>query len=270
MNAMAADTPSRPVLVGVDGSGSALHATRWAAAEAGLRNAPLRLVHACFPIPSRYEAVGRQAEPGRLWLREAAAAARAVAPGISIWCDLQSGNPADRLAEESASADLVVAGAWGLGKTGGSFIGPVARSIVTRAACPPIIVRGATVESAPPGSGPVVVGVDDAADGLAALAFAFQEAAKRCCAVVAVRVAEGRDDRRLLDACLAGRTAADVHPVLVEDRHTARALLAAAPDACLVVVGTRRRKRAGQVILGCIGHGVLEHAPCPVAVVPVS
>ena len=47
MNATAADGSSvRPILVGIDGSSSALAAARWAAREAGIRKASIRLVNA--------------------------------------------------------------------------------------------------------------------------------------------------------------------------------------------------------------------------------
>ncbi|MGL5445144.1 MAG: universal stress protein, partial [[Mycobacterium] stephanolepidis] len=43
---MTTTTPSPHILVGVDGSTSALHALTWAGAEAQRRNLPLTLVHA--------------------------------------------------------------------------------------------------------------------------------------------------------------------------------------------------------------------------------
>ncbi|MFD8496043.1 universal stress protein [Amycolatopsis sp. NPDC059657] len=267
---MAAEPYPLPVLAGVDGSGAALHAARWAAGEAALRKTSLRLVHARHPVPSRYESAAR--EPGRLWLREAAEAARASAPGVSIWCDLQSGEPATKMIEESASACLTVVGAWGIGKTGGSFIGLVARAVAAGAAGPSVIVRGADFVSAPPYTGPVVVGVDDGPDGLAALDFAARAASSRGRPLVAVRVWDRAEEaeRALLERCVSGLATGDVRPVLVRAQHTAKGVLAEADHACLVVVGSRRRRLRGRTILGCTSHGVLDNAQCPVAVVPVS
>ncbi|MBL3752742.1 universal stress protein, partial [Mycobacteroides abscessus] len=42
---MNATSPRPYILVGIDGSASALHALTWAGAEAQRRNLPLRLVH---------------------------------------------------------------------------------------------------------------------------------------------------------------------------------------------------------------------------------
>jgi nucleotide-binding universal stress UspA family protein len=47
-----------------------------------------------------------------------------------------------------------------------------------------------------------------------------------------------------------------------------RALLEAASDADLLVVGARRRRGRLALQLGVIDHGVLHHAPRPIAVVP--
>ena len=52
MNATAADGSSvRPILVGIDGSSSALAAARWAARESGIREASIRLVNAFGWMP---------------------------------------------------------------------------------------------------------------------------------------------------------------------------------------------------------------------------
>jgi hypothetical protein len=81
--------PVRPsIVVGVDGSTSALHATRWAATEVGLRKLSLRLVHVSDPpaihhpttTAGQREYVDALRQHGRHCVREAIAAARSVAP----------------------------------------------------------------------------------------------------------------------------------------------------------------------------------------------
>ncbi|NUT98226.1 MAG: universal stress protein, partial [Saccharothrix sp.] len=76
-----------PVVVGVDGSASALAAVTWAAREARRRRVPLKLVHA-YLVPTRgypeivltgHEARQALEEQGRRWLVEAEAAAKAAA-----------------------------------------------------------------------------------------------------------------------------------------------------------------------------------------------
>ena len=112
-----------PVVVGVDGSESALHAVRWAAREAWRRDAPLRLVHVCHLAPVRHP---RQIPPppeyrtalleqGRHWLTEADDAARHAVPGLPVSTDLHDGIVADVLVTESKTAQLMVLGSRGLG-----------------------------------------------------------------------------------------------------------------------------------------------------------
>ena len=55
------DPPAREVVVGVDGTESALSAVRWAAQEAERRQAPLRILHAA-PYLSRRGPAGTGVE----------------------------------------------------------------------------------------------------------------------------------------------------------------------------------------------------------------
>jgi len=54
----------------------------------------------------------------------------------------------------------------------------------------------------------------------------------------------------------------------IEMGSAGQVLLAAAGTAQLVVVGRRARRTAVGARIGSVAHGVLHHAPCPVAVVP--
>ena len=82
---------TRPIMAGVDGSVFALHAVRWAAAEARRRHAPLRLVQVCTLVSPGYtesvylpEHLDAQLRQGRQWLKEAADAAAAWTPLIVV------------------------------------------------------------------------------------------------------------------------------------------------------------------------------------------
>lgn len=112
------DNERRPVLVGVDGSQSALHAVNWAAHEAQNRRAPLRLIHVCSLVPVRHprhvapppEYENAVLAQGRHWLNDAARRACTAVPGLAVGTDLRDGVTADVLVGESAGAELVVLG----------------------------------------------------------------------------------------------------------------------------------------------------------------
>lgn len=105
-----------PVVVGVDGSESAVAAVRWAADEARRRGGRVRLLHA-VDVPTGYPQgfvdpdvlrAGLAAQ-GRTWLEEAE---RAVGGTVPVEVVEAAAVPA--LVRESAHAALVVLGTRGL------------------------------------------------------------------------------------------------------------------------------------------------------------
>jgi nucleotide-binding universal stress UspA family protein len=108
---------STPVVVGVDGSESALDAVRWAADEARRRHTSLRVVHA-YEIPVGYppgfvdwHALHQAfAAQGRSWLDQARQAAEQTAPGLVTEVVEVKAGAVPALVKESAQAALVVLG----------------------------------------------------------------------------------------------------------------------------------------------------------------
>jgi nucleotide-binding universal stress UspA family protein len=122
------------------------------------------------------------------------------------------------------------------------------------------------------------VGADGSPAGQAAVGFAFEEAALRdvpLVAVCALTDAPGRlgEFRRVQEdyehvVAIEAKEHPEVsviHQVLPGSPRTA--LLDAAADAQLVVVGARGRDGFDQMTLGSVAQAVLQHAPCPVGVV---
>lgn len=284
-----------PVVVGVDGSESALEATRWAAREAQRRHVGLRLVNAVGSTTTHY---GRSPGFGpdyrevllriaRAQVAAAATAAAQVAPGVTLIQETPTGDPIPRLVAESQDAQLVVVGDRGLGGFTGLLVGSVAVALAAHAACPVVSVRGARRGDPPPLLGPVVVGVDGSPTSEAALAFAYAAADARGVALVAVHT--WRDTfadpalEPLLDwdaietgegLILAERLAGwgkkfpdvSVQRVVTRDR-PAHTLVEQSTCAQLVVVGSRGRGSFTGLVLGSVSHALLHHANCPVAIV---
>ena len=287
-------TEEHPVVVGVDGSESALHAVRWAAKEAARRQVPLRLVHVCFLMPVRYPQ--RLAPPpdyhdaileqGRHWLNQAAELARTTAPDLPLSTDLRDGVAADVLVGESESAQLVVLGSLGLGGFLGLLVGSVSVALAAHARCPVVVMQG---PGGPPDTGPVVVGVDGSPLSDAAIEFAFIAAAGRRVPLVAVHAwldltmagawpalpdnvdweRFATDEVRRLNEILASWSdkfpEVEVRKIVERDRPD-RALLKVAAGAQLVVVGSRGRGALTGLGLGSVSQSLLHHAECPVAV----
>lgn len=289
---------TKSIVVGVDGSTSALHAVRWAATEAARHGTPLRLVHVCALVPPGYPDpvahLGDYADvllgQGRHWLAEATDAAHTVCDTLDVGTDLRDGVTAKTLIEESSAAHMVVLGSRGLGGFAELLVGSISVALAAHAHCPVVVVRSSTMDSTPPESGPVAVGVDGSPLSEAAIAFAFEAAAARGVPLLAVHTwldidmtelsiplpsivdwgAVHTEEERVLAERLAGwqekYPTVDVERIVTQDR-PARALLRRAQDAQLIVVGSRGRGALAGLGLGSVSQTLLHRAPCPVAVI---
>jgi nucleotide-binding universal stress UspA family protein len=126
----------------------------------------------------------------------------------------------------------------------------------------------------------IVVGVDGSEDGDRALVWALEEARLRGCELDIVQAWEylgvytvDPESRQLaqskLDAAVAGleTSGVDVKSRLLEGRPV-EALVEAARDANLLVVGSRGHGGLAATVLGSVSAGAVRHARCPVVVVP--
>ncbi|TCO61952.1 universal stress protein [Actinocrispum wychmicini] len=281
----------KPVVVGVDGSESALRAVRWAAMEAAARKIPLRIVHACMPVDGRSPSpmppsmADTVVAAGRQWLTIAADVAKETWDDVST--ELVREYEVDALIRGSQDAQLMVLGARGHGGFAELLIGSVAVAVSARGHCPVVVVQGADVDRT---GKPIVVGVDGSPASEGAIAFAFDEASRRDVPLVAVHTwsdpvtasafamapfaVDWYEVRTEEEQLLAERVAGwqekypnvRVQRVVTHD-HPARTLIDQARNAQLVVVGSRGRGPVAGMLLGSTSQALLHHAPCPVAVV---
>lgn len=261
-------TQNRPVIAGVDASAPSSDAVRWAAREASRRDTTLRLVHACvFDVTPARDHDELLLEHVYRWLRRAAEIAREWAPGVRVDTAVRLGLAVDVLLAEAADAALVVLGSHGLGGLRGALIGSVALRMAAESPCPVVVVPG----HQPIRTGPVVAGVDGSESSEHALRFAFEAADAARAPVLVVHAGGGAAEQRELETRVANWAGKypdlEVVTRVVADRVPARALRHAAPDARLIVVGTRGRGPVAGGVLGSTGNALLAHAPCPVAVV---
>jgi nucleotide-binding universal stress UspA family protein len=136
----------------------------------------------------------------------------------------------------------------------------------------------------------IVVGVDGSAESQAALRWAVDEARLRGAEVEAVHAVDfvpmggypygtgvvdpaifERAGRNLLDHAVDAVDACGLAQPIRRTLMTAGpagAILERAQDADLVVVGSRGRGGFRGLLLGSVAHQVVQHAPCPVVVLP--
>jgi nucleotide-binding universal stress UspA family protein len=293
--AMDAQHAALRVVVGVDGSQSALRAVRWAAAEAARRRVPLRVVTAfAWYQDHPLGQVGLGADNREIMLK---LARRQLAEAVSVAEEESDGNPVEPqlvvgfpvpvLRTESERAQLVVLGDRGFGGVSGLLVGSVSVAMAGQAECPVVLVRSAAGDPVQDRSLPVVVGIDGSPISEAALAFAYEAADGWGVPLVAVHIwrdllvdpkdallldwnAVETDEREVLAERLAGwgekYPNVRVQRLVTRDR-PARALVEQSRRAQLVVVGSRGRGAAAGLLLGSVSHSVLHRAHCSVAVV---
>ncbi|KPI19070.1 UspA domain-containing protein [Actinobacteria bacterium OK074] len=269
----------RVIVAGVDRSDHSRAAAHRAAHEALVRGLALRVVHV---TPA----------DGRGPYRRDAVVDRTVAeltgryPALTVRGACLAGAPAEVLRSAGRDAELVVAGLRGEGGPGGTAVGSTASALASGCAAPLLLVPGARRGTAPPRHrGTVAVGLDARDPAAGALGFAFEAARLHGAPLHAVHAwalpagavrssfAVSERDRatwedhevNLLSDALRPWRGKYPEVDVVEDVvlfTPAQALVHVSADSALVVAGRRTASGATLAVL-------LEHAGCPVAVVPV-
>lgn len=289
----------RTIVVGVDGSAAAARALHWAALEAVRTAATLRitnvwsvpmttwagLVSAVYLDPADLEeGSGRIVDRARMAVHRDL---DADAPPIET--RTVQGGAAHQLLEAAQDASLLVLGSRGRGGFTDLVLGSVAATCAHHSPVPLAVVG---VDAPDPGSGDVVVGLDDSLGARTALRWAVGEAGRLGATVRAVHgwdlpVAAPAgaptfgplDDpdfsdptRAALEQIVAEETAdqTDLPPITVVavPQSVPEVLIHEAKSAALLVVGSRGRGGFLGLLLGSVSQQCMHHSPCPVVIVP--
>jgi nucleotide-binding universal stress UspA family protein len=286
---------AKPIVAASDGSEESLRAVDWAAREAVLRGAPLRIVSAPGLLPrmvgsqghSEYETVSDVIrDESDYALTAATARAAKVAPDLLIDADHLDGGPAEAVTAAGSGALMLVVGSRGVGAFTAMILGSVSRYAATHASSPVVVVR----EEIGAAQRQVGIGIGGLEGNTAALTFAFEEAVVRKASVVAIHAWDTpRTDVQRAAAALArpgeeilAATASRQLAELLEEwrekypgvpvshdvvhGHPGRILSGLSARADLVVLG-RHTAHHGP---GAVIHAVLNHAHGPIVTVPTS
>jgi nucleotide-binding universal stress UspA family protein len=269
------------IVAGYDGSPESERALDWAVWEARARDTALTICHVWAPGYDAANGAAAEAEPSMHWGQDVLdAGVRRATAGIgagTVRPLLANGPPARVLCEQSEDAALVVVGSRGRGGLRGMLLGSVSLQVAAYASSTVTVVRGHWRPVPGRSRDPVVVGADGSDNSPAALKFALEEAERRevaAMAVCALADAAGslggsrqiQDDfEAALAKCVHEHPAVPVRRVISPGTPRA-ALLGAATDAQLLVVGARGRGGLREMRLGAVTLAMLHHAPCPVTV----
>lgn len=291
------EIPNGSIAVGVDGSASSKLALDWAADQARTERRPLTIIHAVTPTGAVWmNQVGHDTrighETGRTTAQRLLSHAREQVehrvPGLDVHEVLRVADPREVLLEVSGDAAMVVVGSRGRGPVRSLLLGSVGAAVTRHARCPVVVLRPAHPGLVRNG---VLVGVDGTERSREPLEFAFRQASQRDLPltvvhafhdvpavefdtgtdVVAAELAE--EHRRLLAETVSGmREKYPDVPVRTEVSRgwAGRCLVQMAERMNLVVVGAHHGGLATRILSGSVASAVVEHASCPVAVVPTG
>jgi nucleotide-binding universal stress UspA family protein len=286
------------IVVGVDGSGRSRLAVKWAADEARVRGAALRIIYAGAnppgQVPAWFTDQGLDqaaADAGRLpasqaVLDDAVGLVATRHPSLMVHGDDLSGPAPLELIDASRTAELLVVGARGKGTLKGMLLGSVSEECIRYAWCPVVVVHSMTDDPAPRAAGGrIVVGIDGSAGSDRALRWALSEARIVDASVEAVFAWQYPPIGAMVVGPTEGYETA-AHEVIesasslaeqwepaVPFQATARfdtaasALLQASSGADLLVVGARGAGSFRDLLLGSVAHQCARSAKGALVVV---
>ncbi len=288
--------PAGSIVVGIDGSASAERALVWAVDQAVAEKRPLTLVHAVSPAGSVWmdqagmdHRIGLEAmrSDARQLLDRARSDVAAKVPDLEVHDLMRVADPRDALLQQSSEAAMLVVGSRGRGPVRSLLLGSVGLALSRHAGCPVVIHRPGNPGLVRNG---IVVGADGAPGSRATLEFAYRQASLRglpltvfhCFQdvlrtvgtpeVVVAATATREEDKLLVAESVAGL--GEKYPDVRVRTELARgpadqALTAVGERMDMIVVGAHHGGVVAEIAFGSVASSVVEHASCPVAVVPV-
>jgi len=283
------------VVAGTDGSEASMRAAEWAAHEAALRGASLRVLSVpalpsllawnMMPLEKPEDRADKIIRAARQSAAKAAARAAGAEPGLQVIPEVRSGVPGQVLSDLAASAAMVVVGSRGHGGFAALVLGSVSRYVAFEAPYPVVVTCG---ESAVPHH-EIVVGLSGRAQS-EALSFAFEEAELRRARLHAVHAwpallpepagaarrerdcggTSSRVARWLAELLGPWRQKYPGVEVTVDIVHAVpgHVLVSMSARAGLIVLGRSGGESANRRRTAPVAHSVLSHAECPVAIIP--
>lgn len=277
---------TKPIVVGINGSALSEAALTWALQRASDHKLPIIAVHAVddrWMTPDvEYREIVREAAMDLL--QRAQDGARVRAHDVDVEIQLRHGSAGEALTEASKEASLLVVGVHDRHWLDGGPLTDRALQVVSASDSPVAVIP----PSPDTGRHGVVVGVDGSKESLQAVSFAAAEADRagdELTVVLAVRSparwVEPRLPTRMSgtvveeEKVVLAESAAGlrdrypdlvIHQRLVPDTEPAHALVMAAREARLLVIGSRGRGAFSRLVLGSTAHTVLLNAPCPTIV----
>lgn len=290
---MSSQIPTGSIVVGIDGSDDSALALEYAAAQAALERRPLTLLTAVSAMvavaadPGGFRSVVDIEDlttSGRAVLAEARAEAERLAPGTEVHEVFVLEDPRAALLEATRHASTVVVGSRGRGALSRLLLGSVSSAVSRHAACPVVVARPRPRGGAARG---VLVGADATESSQPTLEHAFRQASLRRLPLTVVHAywdartpvflagevpAGVEETRRALVESMAGLR--EKYPDVEVSTEFARgqadeALVALSSKSDLLVVGAHHGNRLSAFVFGSVATVVVEHAACPVVVVPV-
>ncbi|WP_115787714.1 universal stress protein [Arthrobacter silvisoli] len=279
-----------PIVVGVDDTETGQAAVSWAMHRAAALKLPVVLVHALDDRWSyeNYATSEQLRKFGLELLEKVKAQAIETEPDVELNAKQVSGSIGYVLRKQSRKASMVVIG------SGESWFGGAvtdrALQVAAVAHCPVAVIGTNAGDGGRQG---ILVGADGSEEATQAVAFAAAEADREGQALTILhafgsprfRVPEGMPGRDLAvraaeeERVILSETAAGlaesypdltVHQVLAVDTAPAKALVEAAQNARLLVLGSRGRGAFKRLLMGSTAHAVLTQLPCPTIITRIS